>query len=343
MPLEPIDRLVERGPQTPRDRSERVHGAEGVAFPWQELRSQLASVAPERARDALETRGIDARIRRSVQREDGRAQPAAGREHVEALAVRLEVLQDLHAQRQLLSRAGVEHRDLPLAPPLLFGRFVPAVELADRGPRRHGAVVARLAGVDQRHSPAAAVPEDPRAGGVEIAQRTRARERAHALDVLELPRERAAPEGVRLAEALEVRADAGARGVEADGRQSRAREPPGELGEEAPVHEALEAVQDQHPGPRSACARGQRRAPAHDAARLAFELELEGPAERRDGGLLSAHPNSSCWPSTSAISRRPGNDAISSAGARTRSPLRRARSSRALANAFAPKWLLVTT
>ena len=74
-------------------------------------------------------------------------------------------------------------------------------------------------------------------------------------------------EGLVLGEVLEVLADARAREVEADGGEAAAGELVGEQREEAPVHEALETVQDHHSRHVARPAR-QDEAPAHDSLGL---------------------------------------------------------------------------
>ena len=81
---------------------------------------------------------------------------------------------------------------------------------------------------DPRLSVAAA-----RAGGVERAELAGARQCAHVLDVLQLARERASPEGLGLAEALEVLPHPRSRGVEGDRDQAGSGPTSADAGETA--------------------------------------------------------------------------------------------------------------
>src|SRR5262245_9160197 len=315
--------------------------AEGVARARNDLEARDAGREGAQERLALvQGHGL---VGAAVQEERRRREAPASRGDLEGGRVALDVLQPAEAEAVHLLRAQVRDLDVALTAPerLDLGREAPERRAARPADER--AVVRAARGVDQRHGAAQAVSEERAATRVDLGHGARVEPGAHARDVVDLARGRVLEERLRLGELERSRTVSRAGEVEAHDREAARREPPRELGPEAPVHEALEAVQDEHEGQAPRRPARQRDPPANRAQRIGPALEHELALAQPHECLARHGPKRLSCPSGRTRARRRGKASRSSTGPSTALPPSSARISSALATALPEKWLFVIT
>src|ERR1043165_652211 len=201
----------------------------------------------------------------------------------------LEILEGREAEAHLLSRARVLDGEEALAAPHLLLELVETIESSDRRPRDDTAVRAALRRVHEGESAAAAVPDDARARGIALRHAAVVDPFANRLDVLDLARERVPLERAELGEGLPILPDSAARRVEAHRRDAVRRETARHVGEESPIHDPLEPVQQDRARPGTGNA---ERAARHVDPSADHAPGLRRMAERERATLERCHGTS---------------------------------------------------
>lgn len=191
-------------------------------------------------------------VRKAVDDQPGRRTAGGSGLEIEvtSMGMGFDVFEQAQPQGQLLGGAAVEHNQLPSGPPPLLGFITVAVEGSHRCPghqRPYAIDRSRIGGSQQRGAATTAVADqaDPR-GIHAIAADTMAQAVQHGQGLLQLAAVGIAPKGVQVRGAIVAWTLAGAGVVETHDGKTTIRQQATECREEAPFHEALETVADDH-------------------------------------------------------------------------------------------------